>query len=457
MNSETSRPDGQVPDERLPPGTFFAHTIPEEELDSLVRTTLERTGQYQTIQLSHINKGRTRICYTAYYTPSRFNCPRPVMVKVDRPMDQISGRANLHVLRGCDTANDVGFLLNLKHPSNHYIIQPFTPIEVTGQNGENLVISTEELFSMSISLEEMVLEESGSLGKTGFTPIFFQVIEAIRYFNSDEAFLGGVGAFHRDLNPRNILIGPRNSVPRSGSFERSEVRITDFANACKRNEPRSKPMPTAGGHFITNPFLFECFTGDLASYDDKSEVYAIGANMYFALTGKYMFDCNPTIGTGTAILDGQEVNLLDNRGRIRIPLFRKVIKNNLGSMVGTDWHARVIEKCLLSPLGQGYETVEELQRDFNQYADRDPEFIHWLASHNGVVNGHATREQEIAQRTRSLTSHLFVANAVAVALLLTLNKGCSLQKEKPANPAFETSERSLYFPVRKYHSLMRDQ
>ena len=111
-----------------------------------------------------------------------------------------------------------------------------------------------------------------------------------RYLIKDE------GLYHRDFNPSNILIRrDKRGI---------EVRVTDLANACKIENATSKSRPTMGARMITSPFVSEQFTGFPGVYNERCEIYALGVNMLYALTGKKAFEFDIDTGEWRQYVDG---------------------------------------------------------------------------------------------------------------------------------------------------------
>lgn len=336
--------------ECIPKGEF-RYEFPVEELDGLIFEHLKASGSFSHCRLFEdgCKEGGTRRIYRALWNGTDSRQGIEVILKADLPDSMIrSDNARRHLSRGYNTEADIANLMRLNHvvfPIIRYISK------VVGSTGEEVPFFAEDFLEDSKSLQGFVCGDSAkgipnrTLNYFEFKNVFSQILDGLSY-------LVQMGFYHRDLKPSNILISP------AGEFEkvdgRFDVRITDLANAGWTVDNTKKSLPTSGGRFITDPFLFEDFTGKQNFYDDRSEIYSLGNDMYFALTGKYIFESDLKNGRVIALNNGKPESVLDSNGRIDGIKFKNAIKRGLAEAKIKRPYADIIEICLMAPLTYEY-------------------------------------------------------------------------------------------------------
>jgi hypothetical protein len=162
----------------------------------------------------------------------------------------------------CDDEEDE-FLLNLNHPGIpklyerfnigdlHYIIMEF----IEGENLQEIIHNRPQ-----VGLEPLILK------------IAEQVCDVLAHIHAENVI-------HRDLKPENIL------VRRNGS-----VAIVDFGIA-KRFVPgvQTRHLARAASQFYSPPEQYDTGKGVT---DPRSDIYSLGAILYFLLTGREPIDAN---------------------------------------------------------------------------------------------------------------------------------------------------------------------
>jgi serine/threonine protein kinase len=114
--------------------------------------------------------------------------------------------------------------------------------------------------------------------------VFLRICEPV-------AFAHAHGVIHRDLKPENVMVGPFG-----------EVLVMDWGVAKRLDEPRHEAEAAAGGEALWIPsghgtahgtvlgtpawMAPEQARGEVERLDERADVYALGAILYFLLTGK---------------------------------------------------------------------------------------------------------------------------------------------------------------------------
>ena len=308
-----------------------------EELKTIIGEELG--PEYQNIRL-HREGG------TAYYFIADWTLDvgtRKRSIKVDKPPE--GPRAERHRKRGCDTRNQAARMFRLKDAAKHNLnsMHGFRDLRSRGWDG-NLMV---EDFFESQTLEERV-RDNGKLSIPEFEKTFSQVLVGEQYLIRKEKL------YHRDLKPSNILIN-----------DEFETRITDLANARSIEDLVPDVLPTAGGHFVMDPRLIGRITGRERAYDERAELYAIGINMLYGLTGKYWFEYDPDEGTGIRLDTG--ASILDSDGTYNSSSHNEVMHTALNSFNGDgEKYKKIIERCITGHENDRYKSVDELVRDFER-------------------------------------------------------------------------------------------
>src|SRR3954469_8156721 len=91
------------------------------------------------------------------------------------------------------------------------------------------------------------------------------------------------GLVHRDLKPANIMLTRSESSP-----EKAEVKVIDFGLA-KASQDTAGEMELTRGEFVGTPAFAspEQFAG--GAIDARTDIYALGMTLWFALTGRLPF------------------------------------------------------------------------------------------------------------------------------------------------------------------------
>lgn len=102
------------------------------------------------------------------------------------------------------------------------------------------------------------------------------------------------GVVHRDMKPENVYLTGDLSVP--------VAKVIDFGISKIRDEPGSGPALTKTGMIMGTPAYMSPEQARGERVDHRADIYAVGAILYCALTGKRPFDRGDPTATLTAVL-----------------------------------------------------------------------------------------------------------------------------------------------------------
>ncbi len=154
------------------------------------------------------------------------------------------------------------------------------------------------------------------------------------------------GVVHRDLKPGNILVN-REGVP----------KVADFGLAAW-SQPGSMDLTlTRQGELFGSPAWMppEQARGEVQSVDTLSDIHALGAVLFFLLSGRPPLDAEQ--GPQALLAAAQSDD------RLRLRAIAPKIPRDL---------AAITEKCLSGPKARRYQSVSELEADVLRWLDGQP-------------------------------------------------------------------------------------
>jgi hypothetical protein len=253
-------------------------------LDDAMRFGLESRG-YKV--LGSVGEGQTSHALRVEIKGEELD--RTAIAKIPKQViDGSSVRTQANLATVDRTENEATVLSNLRHS---HIIGIYDTLLV----GEKRVILEEDY--NAISLEELVRMNGAITDPRAFEGIFRGVISGLKYLREEK------GLIHRDIKPSNILVGKGTS----------HAKITDLQNAGSEYEESQSPLPTWGGTAYTLPKLLNgALDGNFKCANFRSEKYALGATMYFALTGEHLFNRKLAQGESqrTIEIDGKDIGVI---------------------------------------------------------------------------------------------------------------------------------------------------
>jgi len=119
----------------------------------------------------------------------------------------------------------------------------------------------------------VALEERFSVGRA--IHILSQLCDALSAIHA-------AGIIHRDLKPENIFLTTRDGAP-------DFVKVLDFG-VCKFDDPEGGRLTATGDTIGTPLFMAPEQVEGRSDCDHRADIYALGAILYFVLTGRAPFD-----------------------------------------------------------------------------------------------------------------------------------------------------------------------
>ena len=201
------------------------------------------------------------------------------------------------------------------------------------------------------------------------------IVEAIAYAH-------GKGVLHRDLKPSNVLIDASD-----------QPRVTDFGLA-KRIEEESGL--TLSGTIMGSPSYMppEQASGRHREVGPQSDVYSLGAILYYLLTGRPPFQAATPLETMRQVLESE-------------PATPKWVNSNVPEDLNT-----LCLKCLEKESKSRYATARELANDLNRFLRNEPVIA------RPVSVWHRTKKW--MQRKPTLAGLVFVCLAAVLMALVGL-------------------------------------
>lgn len=198
---------------------------------------------------------------------------RDVAIKeVDVP-DTLSGHDRRSVQqRACREAQAAA---RLNHPS------AVTVFDVIEEDGKACIVM--ELVD-ALSLAELV-EEHGPLSPAEAADVGLQVLGALETAHR-------VGIVHRDVKPANVMV-----------TDSGDAKLADFGIASVKDDTRI----TATGLVLGSPAFMAPEQGKGEQSSPKTDLWALGATLFYAVEGRAPFDRGHAIATLGAVIEDDPV------------------------------------------------------------------------------------------------------------------------------------------------------
>jgi WD40 repeat protein len=219
---------------------------------------------------------------------------------------------------------EVATTAKLEHP---HIVPLYTAGEVDGQP----YYAMRYVLGRSLS---RVVEEDGPMDNDRAARYLERVARAVHYAH-------GNGILHRDLKPRNILLGADG-----------EPLVVDFGLAKLVGEAGGA---THSGQLLGTPsYMSPEQTLDASSVTPASDVYSLGATLYDLLVGRPPFQAASALET---------INQVQSEEPVPLHRLNRAIPSDLDA---------ICLKCLEKEPHRRYPSAEALADDLRNYLERRP-------------------------------------------------------------------------------------
>ncbi|MBW3020907.1 protein kinase [Candidatus Woesearchaeota archaeon] len=368
------------------------------------------------------------------------------IVKIDKPRNELSNNnGRTHHRRGYTSERELDLVIKIRNLEKNHLsqIMNYKDLKEFGKDGvaiiENKVdgYDLESIVNPKSKLNEEFRKENPKRGEKRFNyslndwiKVFKDVSEALNYLHSQ-------GILHRDLNRGNIIVHSNNgnvegtvidlgnagtkknilkryierAVLKEGSLGRaSEVLGMKTSRRCKELRKKSEELNinlenlleesktyfeeddkivevsrcTAGGHYIVNPKIIPEFNEKYPEmYDERDDIYAMGVNMFYSLTGKRVIEIEdkPEKGNVYAVdyIDRKN-SLLDSRNKFQYEKYEELLNKRISEIKldgeneeKLEMYKQIIKKCLTHKEDK-YQSIEEVLEDFERLENPDKPF-----------------------------------------------------------------------------------
>ncbi len=288
----------------------------------------------------YIGQGHTRSVWQMTFMKHRLN--KPVLLKIPfEDIDLSSLTTYINYVKGNLNDNEVEYLSELRHPN---IVQLLDIVPLS----DGRLATVEEHFEAR-SLDKIV--QDSKLNDSTFRDYFSGLIAGVSYLHSK-------GILHRDIKPSNVFVNE----------EYGEVKLGDLQNARKLSELVEDVLTSHGKTCYTHPDILNATFGNVAKSSFKTDIYALGATMYYALTGKEAFDYQLVEDK-----DGWDLHIGDRIVKAGIKTGGRIVQNVTQEMHNSnledalkavpDTYKELIRNCL--KFNGGYDDTGALQRDMD--------------------------------------------------------------------------------------------
>ena len=286
----------------------------------------------------------------------------------------------------------------LSHPNIIAIVDNFD------LNGRNAIA---EEYTDATDLETIVNSVGKITDEDKIRAIFRQVTEGEKYL------LHRAHKVHRDIKPSNIFVS-----------DNGLVQIGDLQNCARGYELSDVVLPTRGGSPFAHPSLLEAPVTEWPTRaSEETEIYSIGASLYFALTGELPFDYKLEFDE-----DGKEILIGDKKFKVSLKSGDKKIEK-----IDEKKHERQLKKKL-KKVPKAFRKIVHKSLSLNDKV----EYRNIFELEDDINNSEKGLARKIGEAVLSITKPAVISAAIIGALGTGFYWISTMPKEKKSPTLSET-------------------
>ena len=156
---------------------------------------------------------------------------------------------------------------------------------------------------MKNALDQYIYKYGGAFPEDLVQYFMRQIISAFKYIHNQSMM-------HRDIKLDNILINYDNENDKNSSnLYKAQIKIIDFGFACKLDKIGDLKYTAVGNPMNMDPLILNKLNKEekarYLGYDQKADIWSLGAICYQMLIGKSVFDANDLPGLVKVIESGK--------------------------------------------------------------------------------------------------------------------------------------------------------
>ncbi|MER5347853.1 protein kinase [Streptomyces mirabilis] len=201
---------------------------------------------------------------------------------------------------------------------------------------------------------EAVVDESGPLSPAETARIGLALLDALTAGHE-------LGILHRDVKPSNILLSSPE-LQDSHDAPLARVLLTDYGISLQQDS--GEPRLTSASGIIGTPGFLAPERARGATPTPASDLFSLGATLYYAVEGHGPFDRSSYVATLTALLTEEPTP--PRRAGNLTPVLLKLLAKDPAQRLRADNAAALLHQLTTPPTPAPQQTITEMPRAFEQ-------------------------------------------------------------------------------------------